>query len=135
MMLPPLLLAIICFMQARVVRNAPSRWIASIFFQSEKLNSSMGCTIWMPALLIKISMLPKALIAALRGGFDLHLIGDIYRYADCFATIFSISAADDVSSLLIQIGDYYLCALTCKFERDLLADTAGRTGDECNLTF
>src|SRR5476649_401556 len=62
MMLPPFLLAIICLTQARVVRNAPSRWIASIFFHSAKENSSIGWTIWMPALLTRMSMLPKALM-------------------------------------------------------------------------
>ncbi|MNV10878.1 hypothetical protein D3C71_1014210 [compost metagenome] len=34
--------------------------MASIFFQSAKLNSSTGCTIWMPALLMRMSMPPKA---------------------------------------------------------------------------
>jgi hypothetical protein len=58
------LLAIIWRKQARVVRKAPSRWIASSFFQSANPKSSMGWTIWMPALLIRISMLPKALIVA-----------------------------------------------------------------------
>src|SRR5882762_4959248 len=40
---------------ARVVRKAPSRWMASIFFQSANGNSSIGCTIWMPALLTSTS--------------------------------------------------------------------------------
>src|SRR4051812_20323393 len=64
MMLPPLPLARICLKQARVVRNAPSRWIASIFFHSAKPNSSIGWTIWIPALLISTSMLPKAFSVA-----------------------------------------------------------------------
>src|SRR6516162_10930797 len=48
-----------CFRQALVVRKAPSRWIASIFFQSPKGNSSIGLTIWMPALLTRISSRPN----------------------------------------------------------------------------
>src|SRR5690606_3125947 len=35
---------------SRVVRNAPSRWMASIFFQSARLKSVSLLTIWMPAL-------------------------------------------------------------------------------------
>ena len=42
-----------------MVRNAPSRWIASTRFQSAKPNSSSGATIWMPALLTSTSMRPK----------------------------------------------------------------------------
>ena len=37
------LAAYMCVRQARVVRNAPSRWIASIFFQSANGKSSIGC--------------------------------------------------------------------------------------------
>src|SRR5580704_1593605 len=44
--------------QALVVRNAPSKWIASIFFQSAKGKSTIGLTIWMPALLTSTSMRP-----------------------------------------------------------------------------
>jgi len=39
---PPLYM---CRRQAFVVRNAPSRWIASIFFHSPNGNSSIGFTI------------------------------------------------------------------------------------------
>src|SRR6266850_233500 len=55
MMLPPRPERCMCGSTARVVRKAPSRWMASIFFQSEKGNSSSGCTIWMPALLTSTS--------------------------------------------------------------------------------
>src|SRR3954469_8843188 len=55
MMLPPRPERCMCGTQARVVRKAPSRCIASIFFQSAKGNSSIGCTICMPALLTSTS--------------------------------------------------------------------------------
>src|SRR6516162_8493638 len=48
-----------CLRQAFVVRKAPSKWIASIFFQSLNGNSSIGYTIWMPALLTRISSRPN----------------------------------------------------------------------------
>ena len=47
-----------CFRQALVVRKAPSRWMASSFFQSAKGKSTSGFTIWMPALLTRMSMRP-----------------------------------------------------------------------------
>src|SRR5689334_1529210 len=55
MMLPPRPERCMCGSTARVVRKAPSRWMASIFFQSANGNSSSGCTIWMPALLTSTS--------------------------------------------------------------------------------
>jgi hypothetical protein len=58
MILPPVPAAYICFRHALVVRNAPSRWIASIFFHWAKGNSSSGWTIWIPALLTRMSTLP-----------------------------------------------------------------------------
>ena len=47
-----------CFRQALVVRKAPSRWIDSSFFQSANGKSTIGLTIWMPALLTRMSMRP-----------------------------------------------------------------------------
>src|SRR5581483_7536408 len=64
MILPPRPDLYICGRQARVVRKAPSRWIASIFFQSASVNSSIGCTIWMPALLTRISTPPNVATTA-----------------------------------------------------------------------
>src|SRR6516225_1927725 len=49
----------ICLRQAFVVRKAPSKWIASIFFQSWNGNSSIGLTIWMPAWLMRMSSRPN----------------------------------------------------------------------------
>ena len=64
MTLPPLPDAFMCGMQALVVRNAPSRWMASIFFHSANGKSSSGCTIWIPALLTSTSTPPKAATTA-----------------------------------------------------------------------
>src|ERR1700728_199237 len=63
MMLPPLC-RYICRSAARVVRNAPSRWMASRRFQSAYGSSSSGATIWIPALLTSTSMRPKAATTA-----------------------------------------------------------------------
>src|SRR5262249_2452876 len=63
MMLPPFCLYI-WRSTARVVRNAPSRWIASSFFHLANSNSTTGATIWMPALLTRTSIAPNALITA-----------------------------------------------------------------------
>src|SRR5581483_2741192 len=60
MMLPPRPEAYMRGRQARVVRKAPSRWIASSFFHSANGNSSSGWTIWMPALLTRMSTPPNA---------------------------------------------------------------------------
>ena len=49
-----------CLTQALVVRNAPSRWMAMIFFQSANGKSSIGCTIWMPAFDTRMSTRPNA---------------------------------------------------------------------------
>src|SRR6516165_6640633 len=48
-----------CLKQAFVVKKAPSRWMASIFFHSANGSSSIGLTIWMPALLTRISTRPN----------------------------------------------------------------------------
>ena len=50
--------ACMSFMHSRVVRKAPSRWIASIFFQSAKLKSVTALMIWMPALETSTSTRP-----------------------------------------------------------------------------
>src|SRR5713101_4651154 len=63
MMLPPLPCLYICRSAARVVRKAPSRWMASSCFHLAKGKSSSGATIWMPALLTRMSRRPKVLIA------------------------------------------------------------------------
>src|SRR5712692_1531963 len=57
MMLPPEPCLYIWRSAARVVRNAPSRWMLSSFFQSANGNSSIGATIWIPALLTSTSIL------------------------------------------------------------------------------
>src|ERR1700730_2737473 len=54
----PDLAAYMCLRQALVVRNAPSRWIASSRFQSANGNSTTGLTIWIPALLTSTSIRP-----------------------------------------------------------------------------
>src|ERR1700730_15579022 len=64
-MLPDLALYI-CFRQALVMRKAPSRWIASSRFQSANGKSTIGLTIWMPALLTSTSIRPYfAIVSAM----------------------------------------------------------------------
>jgi hypothetical protein len=69
MMLPPRPDAYMCGRHALVVRNAPSRWIASIFFHSANGNSSIGWTIWTPALLTRMSTPPHAFTTAATPAF------------------------------------------------------------------
>src|SRR5215471_12206135 len=57
MMLPDLA-AYMWLRQAFVVRNAPSRCTANSRFQSENGKSTIGLTIWMPALLTSTSIRP-----------------------------------------------------------------------------
>src|SRR5271165_4309592 len=47
---------------ARVVRNAPSRWIARSSFHLANSKSTIGATIWMPALLTSTSSAPNVSI-------------------------------------------------------------------------
>src|SRR5437868_1939407 len=63
MMLPDLALNI-CFRQALVIRKAPSKWIASSRFQSANGKSTIGLTIWIPALLTSTSMRPNFAIVS-----------------------------------------------------------------------
>src|SRR5271169_4099198 len=56
-MLPDLALYM-CFRQALVIRKAPSKWIASSRFQSANGKSTIGLTIWIPALLTSTSIRP-----------------------------------------------------------------------------
>src|ERR1700720_603789 len=56
-MLPDLALYM-CFRQALVIRNAPSRWIGNSRFQSANGKSTIGLTIWIPALLTSTSIRP-----------------------------------------------------------------------------
>src|SRR6185312_1662753 len=63
--MPPRLLPVpsswyMCLSAALVVRKPPSRWIASIFFQSAKANCSIGLMICTPALEIRMSRRPNA---------------------------------------------------------------------------
>src|SRR5229473_1083509 len=60
---PPLRALYICRRQARVVRNAPSRWTARSLRQASKVRSTMDARCWYPALLTRTSMPPKRSIA------------------------------------------------------------------------
>ena len=58
----PLFCRYMCRRAARVVRNAPSRWMAISFFHCANSNSTIGATIWTPALLTRTSRRPKVSI-------------------------------------------------------------------------
>src|SRR4029077_12669307 len=53
-----------CLRHALVVRKAPSRWIANRRFQSANGKSTIGLTIWIPALLTSTSSRPYFAIAS-----------------------------------------------------------------------
>jgi hypothetical protein len=55
--------------------------MASICFHLANSNSSSGATIWMPALLTRMSSRPKVRSPS-RAGVDLRLVGHVHRDAD-----------------------------------------------------
>ena len=71
-----------CLTHAFVVRNAPSRWMAMIFFQSAKGKSSIGCTIWMPALETRMSTVPNVATVFSTPGVDLVLVAHVHGDRD-----------------------------------------------------
>ena len=81
-MMLPLFCLYIWRSAARVVRNAPSRWIASSRFHLANSKSTIGATIWMPALLTSTSSAPKVCDHLGGSGFHLLLIGDVHGDAD-----------------------------------------------------
>ena len=117
-----------------VVRNAPSRWMASIFFQSAKVNSSSGCTIWMPALLTRMSTPPKASTTAATPALTWPLVGDVHGDGHRARRRWrSSSSAAASRRVLVQVGDRDLGAFAREDGGDLLADAAGRAGDDGDL--
>src|SRR5690349_14399322 len=80
-MMDPLFCLYIWRSAARVVRKAPSRWIASSFFHLANSKSTSGATIWMPALLTRMSIAPNALNLG-HARFHLRLVGNVHGDAD-----------------------------------------------------
>ena len=130
MTLPPRPLAYMCGRQALVVRNAPSRWIASIFFHSANGNSSSGWTIWMPALLTRMSTPPQAFTTSATAAFTWP------SSVTSIATAMALGADLGRRRLRrgqVHVGDRDARALAGVDGRDLLADAAGRAGDDGDL--
>ena len=120
MMLPPRPDWYMCGRQARVVRNAPSRWIASIFFHSAKPNASSRCTIWMPALLTRMSMPPNAATVSRDPGVHRVLARHVHRHTYAFAARRANLGGDPVGRGRVEIGDRNPGAFTRVCQRDLL---------------
>ena len=133
MMLPPRPLAYICRSAARVVRKAPSRWIASIFFHLAKSNWSTGSTIWMPALLTSTSTPPKASATLAKPASTWASSVTSMATPDGLAAGRHQFGRGRVGALLIEVGDHHLRALAGVDDGDLLADAAGGAGDDGNL--
>ena len=121
-----------CFRQALVVRKAPSRWMASSFFQSANGKSTSGLTIWMPAFLTSTSILPYLAIDL--GDALVHriLVGDVHRHRKGIAALGLDLGGGCVGGVEIEIGDDRNAALGGETQCDLLADAAGSTGDNRN---
>src|SRR5215813_2130047 len=131
MMLPPEPCLYIRCSTARVVRNAPSRWMLKSFFQSANLNSSSGATIWMPALLTSTSIFPNC--STVRdAGLDLLFVRHVHDDAERLARVAEFRRGR-VGGLLIQIGDHDLCALAREGLGDPLADATGGAGHDGNF--
>ncbi len=129
-MLPPRPDAYMCGRHALVVRNAPSRWIASIFFHSANGNASIGWTIWMPALLTRMSTPPHAFTTAATAVFT--SASSLTSIAIAIA-LAPISAATSLAADEVQVGDGDLRAFARIDEGDVLAEAARGAGDDCDL--
>ena len=117
---------------ALVVRKAPSRWMASIFFHSANGNSSSGWTIWMPALLTRMSTPPQAATTSATPAFDLRP-----RRSRPSPPPSPLPPADRLRRRRparradVHVGDGDLGAFPAPVERgDFLADAAGGAGDD-----
>ena len=132
MMLPPVPCLYICRSAARVVRKAPSRWMASIFFHLANSNSSIGATIWMPALLTRMSTRPKASTALAMPASTCVLVGHVHGDADG-APLAAELGRGGVGAFLVEVGDGDLGALAHEDAGDLLADAARGAGDDGDL--
>jgi hypothetical protein len=98
--------------QARVVRKAPSRWTAMIFFQSLKASSWTPPMIWLPALLQRISTPPYSRMVLGDGFLHGVFIGHVHRQAEHLAA----RGGGDLGRCgfrprLLQIGNHYPGAL------------------------
>src|SRR6516162_5155727 len=76
--------------QALVVRKAPSRWIASSRFQSANGKSTIGLTIWIPALLTSTSIRPYFAIVS----------ATPFSTADSSATFIATAKASEPCALI-----------------------------------
>jgi hypothetical protein len=66
-------------------------------------------------------------------GVDLLLAGHVDSDADRLGAARLQFGRGGIGRLLVEVGDHDLRALLGEEERDLLADTAGRAGDESDL--
>ena len=133
MMLPPLPAAYMCGRQALVVRKAPSRWMASIFFHSAKGNSSIGCTIWMPALLTRMSTPPQAATTAATPALTASSLATSMATPIAWPPAGADLGGRGLGRLAVEVGDGDLGAFARIGHGDLPADAAGGAGDDGNL--
>jgi hypothetical protein len=86
----------------------------------------------MPALLIRMSMPPKAAHLFDRG-VDLVFVGHVHRHADGLRARGLEFGGGGVGRFLVQVGNDDLGAFLCEEDGDFLADAAGRAGDVGDL--
>ena len=79
---PPRFCAYMCRRHARVVRNAPSRWIARSRFQFANEKSTISSKCWIPALLTRMSMPPSDAAAASTPRCTSLFVGDVHAQGD-----------------------------------------------------
>ena len=122
-----------CLRHALVVRNAPSRWIDSSFFQSAKEKSTTGFTIWMPALETSRSMRPYLAIDVGDAFLDRGLVDHVHGDGEGVAALGLDLGGGRVGGVEIEVGDHRRAALGGVAQRDFLADAAGGAGDDADL--
>src|SRR6185437_15217200 len=105
-----------CFSAALVVRKPPSRWIASIFFQSAKANWSIGLMICTPALEIRMSRRPNAAttlsVPALTAS---SLVSAIATLAPCCAYSSAIALPRPLAAPVIRATLPLRLVMRCSF--------------------
>jgi hypothetical protein len=108
----------------RVVKNAPSKWIDTSCFHLTNSNWSSGPTVWMPALLIKMSM-PQKQRRLLPYGVRPRVVGNVHADADRTVHISEFGRRGS-GTRLSEISDDNFGAFATVGARNLSADAARR---------
>jgi hypothetical protein len=132
-MMLPLFCRYICRSAARVVRNAPSKWIASIFFHFGKLEFDERSDDLDAGIADQDVESAERLDDLCHADIDLLFVRDVHRDPEGSLAIAVELTGGRVGGFQIQIGNGHLGAFAHEHGRDLFADAAARTGDHRRL--